>query len=91
MTLEKELQQIFKESYLDYLSHFIQEDEEYLLMRQKINFAETKVLEHPTETNKKILKKIKFQLAEYVHINIYRKGFSEGVNYSHLESEDSLT
>ncbi|WP_281173978.1 hypothetical protein [Carnobacterium gallinarum] len=42
MTLEKELQQIFKESYLDYLSHFIQEDEEYLLMRQKLTLLKLK-------------------------------------------------
>lgn len=91
MSIEKELQQIFKESYLEYLSQFLKEDEEYLLMRQKINFAENKVLESPTKTNKEILKKNKFQVAEYVHINIFRKGFSEGVNYSQLESEDSLT
>lgn len=91
MSIEKELQQIFKGSYLEYLSQFLKEDEEYLLMRQKINFAENKVLECPTKTNKEILKKKKFQVAEYVHINIFRKGFSEGVNYSQLESEDSLT
>ncbi|CAD5897016.1 hypothetical protein [Carnobacterium maltaromaticum] len=90
MSIEKELQQIFKESYLEYLSQFLKEDEEYLLMRQKINFAENKVLKCPTKKNKEILKKNKFQIAEYVHINIFRKGFSEGVNYSQLESEDSL-
>ena len=52
MSIEKELQQIFKESYLEYLSQFLKEDEEYLLMRQKINFAENKVLESPTKINK---------------------------------------
>ncbi|MFS7398817.1 hypothetical protein [Carnobacterium maltaromaticum] len=88
MSIEKELQQIFKESYLEYLSQFLKEDEEYLLMRQKINFAENRVLEYPTEINKQILKNIKIQIAEYVHINIFRKGFSEGVNYSQLESTE---
>ena len=87
MSIEKELQQIFKESYLEYLSQFLKEDEEYLLMRQKIIFAENKVLECPSKINKKILKQIKFQIVEYVHVNIFRKGFSEGLYYSQLESK----
>lgn len=90
MNLEKELQHIFRESYLEYLSQFLKDDEAYLLMRQKINLAEIKVLEFPNETNKKVLKKLKFEIAEYVHINIFRKGFSEGLSYSQLESKDFL-
>ncbi|MGY3778377.1 hypothetical protein [Isobaculum melis] len=90
MCFEKELQQIFKESYLECLSKFLKEDEEYHILSQNISFAENKVLECPTKTNKEILKGIKLELAEYVHINIFKMGFFEGVNYGLVESKESL-
>ncbi|MEG1047521.1 hypothetical protein [Carnobacterium sp.] len=89
MSIEKELQQIFKKSYLEHLYQFVKEDEEYLLMRKKICLAENKVLEFPTENNKKILKQNKLKIAEYLHINIFKMGFYKGLNYSQSKSKES--
>lgn len=91
LQLEKEMQQIFKESYLEHLYQFLSEDEEYLLLKEKINFAKNEVSEFPTETNKKQLKKMRLQLSEYVHMNIFEMGFSEGLNYSQSCLREYLT
>lgn len=91
MELEKELHQIFKESYLEYFAKFVAEDEEYHLFCEKIKFVEKKVQESPTKANKKILDKVKFQLVEYVYISLFKQGFLEGIKYNQLEENERLT
>lgn len=88
MSLKKDIQKFFKESYLEHLYQFIKEDEEYLLMRERICLAENKVLEFPTENNKNILKQNKFKIAEYLHISIFKMGFYEGLNYCPSKSKE---
>lgn len=90
MSLKKDIEQVFKESYLEHLCQFLKNDKEYLFMREKIYLAETEAQEFPTENNKKILKQNKLKIAEYLNISIYKMGFSEGINHSKPESKQSL-
>lgn len=89
VSLKKDIQQVFKESYLEDLYQFLNEDKEYLLMREKIRLVENEVLEYPTEINKKSLKQNKLKIAEYLHISIYKMGFYVGINRSQSESKES--
>lgn len=87
MSLKKEKQQIFKEIYLEHLYLFLRADEKYLLMREEISLVENEVLEFPTKNNKENLRLLKLQIVEYLHINIYIMGFSEGTNCSQSKAK----
>lgn len=90
MSLENEVQQIFKESYMEHFFQFLKEDKKYLLLSEKIILAEKDILENPSKANKENLKKLKFQISEYMHIKIFEMGFFEGINYSRLRLKESL-
>lgn len=81
MLLEKEMEQFFKNSYLENLLQLLNEDESYQLIRNNISLAQDEATKVPTQTNTKKLKELKFQLAEYVHTKIFELGFFEGINY----------
>lgn len=91
MSLEKEIQQIFKESYLEHFFQFLKEDKKYLVLSETIILKKQEILKNPTKENKKNLKKLEFQLSEYVHTSIFKMGFSEGLDYCQSRSKEHLT
>ncbi|ETC91995.1 hypothetical protein T481_09190 [Enterococcus faecalis PF3] len=81
MTLEKDLEQFFKKSYPKYLLQFLNEDDRYQLIKNKISLVQEEAMKIPTQANRENLKELKYQLAEYVHAKIFELGFFEGINY----------
>lgn len=81
MKLENELRQLFIERYLEHLLQFLKEDEDYQLIQDEIILAQEETREALTQADKEKLKKLKYQLAEYVHVKIFEMGFLEGLYY----------
>lgn len=60
---------------------FLKTDEDYQLIRDEIILTQDELIDAPTQRNREKLQKLKYQLAEYVLVTIFERGFLEGAHH----------